>query len=113
MTFSEFRGEYVRARMYPACPVRRDPIKPRSLSDYAEIYCAAGTAAQNRLNMRRIEPLCSLYSSNFDLTSPPARYELPNAHGFFPPRDMKHYHGVEKIMQARCLFHVKSDRLLG
>jgi hypothetical protein len=29
-----------------------------------------------------------------------------NAHGFFPLRDMKHDHRVEKIMQARCLFHV-------
>jgi hypothetical protein len=38
---------------------------------------AAGIVAQNRLNMRHIEPLCSLYSSNFGLTSPPARYELP------------------------------------
>jgi hypothetical protein len=53
---------------------------PRSLSDYAEIYCAAGIAAQNRLNMRRIEPLCSLYSSNFDLTSPPAHLLATNCH---------------------------------
>jgi hypothetical protein len=30
-----------------------------------------------------------------------------NAHGFYPPHDMKHYHGVDKIMQARRLFHVK------
>ena len=35
--------------------------------------------------------------------------DLTNAHGFFPPHDMKYYHGVEKIMQARCLFHVKED----
>jgi len=30
-----------------------------------------------------------------------------NAHGLFPPRGMKQYHKVEKVMQARCLFHVK------
>jgi len=50
---------------------------PSSLSDLAGIYCAAGRAVQNRLNIRHIEPLCSLYSSNFDLASPPARYESP------------------------------------
>ncbi len=33
-----------------------------------------------------------------------------NAHGFFPPRDMKHYHRAEKIMQPRYLFHVKVCR---
>ncbi len=34
----------------------------------------------------------------------------PNAHGFFPPRDMKHYHRVEKIMQARCLFQLTNKQ---
>jgi len=34
-----------------------------------------------------------------------------NAHGFFPPRDMEHDHWVEKIMQARCLFHVNAHGL--
>jgi hypothetical protein len=34
-----------------------------------------------------------------------------NAHGFFPPRDMKHYHRVEKTMQARCLFHVNDQAM--
>ncbi len=35
-----------------------------------------------------------------------------NAHGLFPLRGMKQYHGVEKIMQARCLFHVNAHRNL-
>jgi hypothetical protein len=73
---------------------------------------AVWTLAQGRGEAPEAHGRAESQLSNFDLTSPPARYELPNAHGFFPPRDMKHYHGVEKIMQARCLFHVKSDGLL-
>jgi hypothetical protein len=35
-----------------------------------------------------------------------------NAHGFFPPRDMKHYHRAEKIMQPRYLFYVNAFRFM-
>ena len=50
------------------------------LSELAEIYCAAGTAAQKCLNIRYIETLCSLYSSNFGLLD--YRTMRSNAHCF-------------------------------